>query len=148
MATVLMLIGCPPASAGSLAGDTRFTRSGSNLGLTAEEVIDKNGQPADRQADGCAVPLFIEGRDPIPVPGEAWMYGAQGENAMAQLSLCMVQGYVVAEKSQWMDGDGARITMGSVESIDQGLLKKALKDALQNSTQEQRQLPQGDEIEI
>lgn len=150
MATVLMLISCAPASsaAGSLAGDTRFTRSGSNLGLTAEEVIDRNGQPAARQEEGCAVPLFVEGRDPLPVPGEAWLYTAQGEEAMAQLALCVVEGYVVAEQARWVNKEGERLTMGSTESIDQGLLKKALKDALQGSTQEERQLPQGDEIEI
>jgi hypothetical protein len=131
-----------------LAGDTRFTRSGSSLGLTAEEVIEKNGPPLDKQAEGCTVPLFVADREPIPVPGEAWLYAAQGDGAMAQLALCLVEGYVVAEQARWVNQEGERLTMGSTESIDQGLLKKALKDALQSSTQKERSLPQGREIEI
>jgi hypothetical protein len=151
LATVLLVVGCAPRAslAGSLAGDTRFTRTGSNLGLTKEEVAKKNGPPAAKEEGGCLVPLFAENGDgAVPVPGDAWMYQAAGEDAQAMLALCFIEGYAVAEKSQWMTKDGERLTVGSTESIDQGLLKKALKDALQSSTQEERRLPQGREIKI
>lgn len=150
LATVLLVLGCAAksASAGSLAGDTRFVRSGSNLGLTAKEVVEKNGPPADKSEKGCMVPFFREGQEPVPVPGDAWGYHASGDDAAAALSLCLVQGFVVAEKSQYMNREGGRMTIGTVESIDADLLKKALKDALESATKEKRQLPQGEEIEI
>ena len=150
LATALMLMGCTAkADAGSLAGDSRFIRSGPNIGLSSKEVLAKNGSPAEKSKGGCAAPLIREGKESVAIPGDAWLYTAQGEDAFVQLSLCLIGDYVVAEQSKYMNREGSRITLGTTESIDADLVRRAVKDALGSSTKEERQLPRtGKEIEI
>lgn len=150
LATALMLMGCATqAGAGSLAGDSRFTRSGPNLGLSSKEVLAKNGAPVEKSEGGCAAPLIREGKEPVAIPGNAWLYTAQGNDAFAELSLCIIGDYVVAERSRYMNREGSRIHLGTTESIDADLVRRAVDDALGSSSKEERQLPRtGKEIEI
>ena len=128
---LLLVLGCTnQTDEVSLVGDIRFVTSGPNLGLDGAEVLAKIGPPTKALEGGCTAPLFIEGEETEQVAGYAYLYMAEGPDAMAQLTICVVGKYVVAEQKQVYETVGGLTTLTIIETTDNDIVIKAVTEAL------------------
>lgn len=76
--------------------DTRFVRTGSNIGRSAKELIKEIGRPTS--TGDCSININSNDRNPTSIKGQSWIYRAvAGKNQSYKLSLCVIKGVVVAE---------------------------------------------------
>lgn len=128
-------------------GDTKFLSAKPVVGLSAEDAREALGTPHVKNAGGCAIPVPVNG-ELKPLVGEHWGYRSEGPDAKAEMHVCIVSGYVVAQSASIIVlEDNGIISIVSSESAAVELAKK-LMDAKKESSEKPAPAPFSTEREI
>ena len=146
LATAMMslVLGCvPPSAAQDFMENPKFLRlKGPILGLNVEELREVLGRPTKTEKDACIVPLqLVSYTVPIPLPGTAWFYYNVTETTRSSLIVCVINNHAVGEQRSAGVIEGSRILVRNQILIDADLIRKAFKDELDETLQEERILP-------
>lgn len=152
--SLLITSGCTAVKASTTVGPKFLSVKESLLGHNEEELIQMLDKPPVVLKDGCALPHFVEeGKEPVTVPGNKWMYRYDEPYLEISMNICVVEGYALAVERKFMimeGDDGERITSGKTFEIDFGLIDKAMNGDLDGFNFKERLLisPSSEGIEI
>ncbi len=143
-ATLSLVLGCAlPSIAQDFMENPKFLRlSGPILGLNVQELRKVLGMPAKIEKKACTVPLQLRKyAEPVPLVGTAWGYYNETETTRTSLVVCVINNHAVGEHRSVRKREGSRLFIQNQNLIDIDLIRKAFKDELDESSQEERILP-------
>ncbi len=91
---VLMLLPVSALSGGQILDDKRFITSEATIGKNPSEVKKEIGEPGGKGA--CSMSTLVNGQS-VTKQGEGWSYRYIYDSGVSFLSICFIQGLVVAE---------------------------------------------------
>ncbi len=140
-----LTLGCSTLGhAQTFAENPRFLRSGSVLGLTEKELIEKIGLPIRKEEAGsCTAPLVVDGtlNALALVEGKAWIYKTQENEYIAALDVCFVNGHVVGTHREFSQMTDQVFYHLAEDNIDLELIRRAVAGELDGSPVEERRSP-------
>lgn len=127
-------------------GETKFLSAKPVIGLTADEARETLGSPHVKQKEGCTLPIPVNGKIK-PLTGEHWGYRSEAKEIKAELHVCIVKGYVIAQSSTLAILENGVISIASEEHAAIALAKE-LMESSEDSTEKPPSLPFSTEREV
>ncbi len=146
LATAMMslVLGCvQPSAAQDFMENPKFLRlKAPILGLNVMELREVLGRPTKIEKKACIVPLqLVSYTAPIPLTGTGWFYYNVTETTRSSLIVCVINNHAVGEQRSAGIMEGSRVFVRDQTLIDVDLIRKAVKDQLDETLQEERILP-------
>ena len=106
-------------------------RSESVLGLNEKQLKDVLGRPQYVQENRCNVNIYLtEDLAPLLIKGDLWNYGNITFNTIAQMEVCVVNGYAVRERRSLAGNEGTKIFMNVQSLTDTEIVEQAYRGEL------------------